>query len=82
MQYRPKLTNVGEDEDEDVVVEGIPDTMVIMIIIPQILKKGKPHCTTRKWNNTEAKQENGKFLQDKPPKNHENNCYRCGMNVH
>ena len=31
------------------------------------------------WNNTEAKQENGKCLQDKPPKNHENNCYKCGM---
>nr|CAN61800.1 hypothetical protein VITISV_044293 [Vitis vinifera] len=35
-----------------------------------------------KWNNTEAKQENGKRLQDKPPKNHENNCYRCGMKGH
>ena len=32
-----------------------------------------------KWNNTEAKQENGKRLQDKPPKSHENNCYRCGI---
>ena len=32
-----------------------------------------------KWNNIEAKQENGKRLQDKPPKNHENNCYRCGI---
>ena len=21
-------------------------------------------------------------LQDKPPKNHENNCYRCGMKGH
>ena len=35
-----------------------------------------------KWNNTEAKQENGKCLQDKPSKNHENNCYRCGMKRH
>ena len=35
-----------------------------------------------KWNNTEAKQENGKRLQDKPPKNHENNCYRCSMKGH
>ena len=30
-----------------VVVEEIPDTMVLMIIIHQILRKGKPHCTTR-----------------------------------
>ena len=35
-----------------------------------------------KWNNTEAKQENGKRLQDKTPKNHENNCFRCGMKGH
>ena len=35
-----------------------------------------------KWNNTEAKQENEKCLQDKPHKNHENNCYRCGMKGH
>ena len=36
----------------------------------------------QKWNNTEAKQENGKCLQDKPPKNHENNYYRYGMKGH
>ena len=36
----------------------------------------------QKWNNTEVKQENAKCLQDKPPKNHENNCYRCGMKGH
>ena len=36
----------------------------------------------QKWNNTEAKQENGKRLLDKPPKNHENNCYKCGMKRH
>ena len=35
-----------------------------------------------KWNNIEAKQENGKCLQDKLPKNHENNCYRCDMKGH
>ena len=29
------------------VVEEIPDTMVLMIIIHQILRKGKPHCNTR-----------------------------------
>ena len=38
------------DEDEDVVVvvvmEEILDTMVLMVTI-QILRKRKPHCTTR-----------------------------------
>ncbi|KAL6322691.1 hypothetical protein AAG906_015377 [Vitis piasezkii] len=29
-----------------------------------------------------TKQENEKRLQDKPHKNHENNCYRCGMKRH
>ena len=47
MQYYPKLAVVDEDEDKDVVVEGIPDTMVIMVIIPQILIKIKPHYTTK-----------------------------------
>ncbi|KAL6313570.1 hypothetical protein AAG906_006937 [Vitis piasezkii] len=36
----------------------------------------------QKWNNIETKQENGKRLQDKPPKNHKNNCYICGMKEH
>ena len=36
----------------------------------------------QKWNNTKEKQENGKYLEDKLPKNHENNCYRCGMKGH
>ena len=36
----------------------------------------------QKWSNIEAKQENGKCLQDKPPKNHENICYKCGMKGH
>ena len=36
----------------------------------------------QKWNNIEVKQENGKCLQDKPPKNHENKCLRCGMKGH
>ena len=36
----------------------------------------------QKWNNTKAKQETGKRLQDKPLKNHENNCYTCGMKGH
>ena len=37
--------DVDEDEDED--VEEILDTMVLMVIILQILRRGKPHCTTR-----------------------------------
>ena len=36
----------------------------------------------QKYNNDEAKQENEKYLQDKPSKNHENNCYKCGMSGH
>ena len=36
----------------------------------------------QKWNNTKAKQENGKCLQYQPFKNHKNNCYRCGMKGH
>ena len=33
----------------------------------------------QKWNDIEVKQENRQCLQDKPPKNHENKCYRCDM---
>ena len=36
----------------------------------------------QKWSNIEAKQENGKCIQDKSPKNHENNCYRWGIKRH
>ena len=36
----------------------------------------------QKLNNIEVKQENEKCLQDKPPKNYENNCYRYGMKEH
>ena len=42
MQYRPKLMDV--DENVIVVVKEIPDTMVLIVII---LRKWKPHCTTR-----------------------------------
>ena len=42
-------------------------------------QKRKASLHHQKSNSTKAKQENGKCLQDKPPKNHENNCYRCGM---
>ena len=45
MQYRPKLMDM--DEDEDIVVEKIPDTMLLMVTIHQILIRGKPHCTTK-----------------------------------
>ena len=47
MQYRPKLIDVDEDEDVDVVVEKILDTMVLIVIIHQNIRKEKPHCTTR-----------------------------------
>ena len=78
MQYRLKLMDV----DKDKVVEEIPDIMVLMVIIDQILRKKKVSLHHQIWNNIEAKQENGKCLQDKPSKNHENNCYRCGMKRH
>ena len=35
--------DVDEDEDVVMVMEEIPNTMVLIIII---LRKGKPHCTT------------------------------------
>ena len=44
--------------------------------------KRKASLHHQKWNNTEVKQENGKCLQNKPPKNHENNCYKCGIKGH
>ena len=44
MQYRPKLVELDEDEDVIVVVEEIPDTMVLIVII---IRKWKSHCTTR-----------------------------------
>ena len=45
-------------------------------------QKRKASLHHQKWNNTEVKQENGKCLRDKTFKNHENNCYRCGMKGH
>ena len=47
MQYCLKLVDMDEDEDVVVIVEEIPDTMALIVIIHQILKKEKPHCTTR-----------------------------------
>ena len=47
MQYRPKLVDVDKDEEMIVVMEGIPNIMVIMVIIPEILIKGKLHCTIK-----------------------------------
>ena len=32
---------------EDMVMKGILDTIVLMVIIPQILRKRKPQCTTK-----------------------------------
>jgi len=36
----------------------------------------------QKWNHTEAKQNENKGLQNKPTKNYEDKCYRCGMEGH
>ena len=47
MQYRSKLVDVDEDEDMVMVVEEIPDTIVLIVIIHQILIKEKPYCTTK-----------------------------------
>ena len=34
----------------------------------------------QKWNHNETQQqEKGKCLLNKPPKTHEEQCYRCGM---
>ena len=54
MQYHPKLVDV--DENVIVVVKEIPDTMVLIVII---LRKWKPHFTTRSgtiWNGTILRQ--------------------------
>ena len=48
MQYHPKLLDVDEEEDIVMVMEGIPNTMVLMVVIPQILrKKRKPHYSIK-----------------------------------
>ena len=56
--------------------------MVLMAIIPQIFKKRKSHYTTKSGVILKQNKKNEKCIQDKPPKNHENNCYRCGMKRH
>ena len=43
MQNRPKHVEL----DEDMVVEGIFDTMELMVVIIQIIRNGKPHGTTK-----------------------------------
>ena len=53
-----------------------------MAIIPQIFKKRKSHYTTKSGVILKQNKKNEKCIQDKPPKNHENNCYRCGMKRH
>ena len=46
------------------------------------MQKRKASLHHQKWNNTKTKQENRKCIQDKPLKNYENNCYRCGIKGH
>ena len=36
----------------------------------------------KNWNNIKTKQEKGKGLKNKPSKNHEETCYRCGIKGH
>jgi hypothetical protein len=36
----------------------------------------------QKWNHIEVKQNENKGLQNKPTKNYEDKCYRCGMKGH
>ena len=38
---------MNKDECVVMIVEGIPNTMVLMVVNPQILIKRKPHYTTR-----------------------------------
>ena len=45
-------------------------------------KKKKASLHHQKLSNTEVKQEHRKCIQDKPPKNHETNCYKCDMKGH
>ena len=43
--------------------------------------KGKTSMHHKKWNNTEAKQDE-KHAQNTPSKSHENTCHRCGIKGH
>lgn len=45
MQYHLKLVDM--DKKMVMVVKGIPNAIVLMVVIPQIPKKVKSHCTTR-----------------------------------
>ena len=45
-------------------------------------QKRKTSWNHQKWNNTEVKQESGKYIQNTPSKAHENNCHRCSMKGH
>ena len=62
MQYHPKLVDVDEDEDMVVIMEGIVDTMVLMIVIPQTPREKKISLHHQKWSNTEVKQKIGKYI--------------------
>ena len=45
-------------------------------------KKRKTSWNHHKWNNTEVKQENEKYIQNTHSNAHENNCHRCDMKRH
>ena len=74
--------------DEDVVtvvvvvVEGIFNTMELMVVIIQIPRKRKTSWNHQKLNNTEVKQENEKYIQNTHSNAHENNCHRCCIKGH
>lgn len=42
MQYRPKHVDMDEDVVTVVVMEGTPDTMILIVIMSMIRKKGEP----------------------------------------
>ena len=46
---------------------------------PSNSQKWKTSWNHQKLNNTEVKQENGKYIQNASFNDHENNCYICSM---
>jgi hypothetical protein len=64
--------------DVDVVEKIIEVKGNVLIILTK--KKNAPYH--QKWNHTEAKQNKNKSLQNKPTKNYEDKCYKCGMEGH
>jgi len=70
----------------------IKETVIVDVDVDVVEKKnyrGQGECTHnsykrntiyhKKWNHTEAKQNENKGLQNKLTKNYEDKCYRCGM---